>query len=167
MADNLGAGEGNRTPVVSLGRLGRVGKTAEIRQSECSAEREQAPNETGIARALTAGLPQVGFVYFIRAGRTATIKIGWALDPDKRLDAMQTGCPHKLLLIGFIPGGRAIEQEWHREWKHLRINREWFRLDTDLRMAINQRLYSADATRWMNLPIFSNSRRGTVRAVFQ
>lgn len=53
-----GAGEGNRTPVVSLGRLGRVGEMADFSQSECSPELEQAPNETGIAAAITAALPQ-------------------------------------------------------------------------------------------------------------
>lgn len=30
-----------------------------------------------------------GFIYFIRAGRTSSIKIGWALDPLKRQEGLQ------------------------------------------------------------------------------
>lgn len=40
-----------------------------------------------------AQLANPGFVYFIRAGRTNNVKIGWALDVDKRLAALQTGSP--------------------------------------------------------------------------
>ncbi len=55
--ENAGAGEGNRTLVVSLGRLGRVRKTKGFRPVPDVANREQATNGTGIAAAFTADLP--------------------------------------------------------------------------------------------------------------
>lgn len=92
-----------------------------------------------------------GYVYFIRAGRTANLKIGWALDPYKRLDAMQTGCPHQLHLVGYIPGTRTIEQEWHDRWRRFRGRGEWFALDNDLRHAVNVQLNQPGATRYLSI----------------
>lgn len=92
-----------------------------------------------------------GFVYFIRAGRTANLKIGWAADPHRRLDALQTGCPHRLHLVGFIAGGLADEQVWHDRWRHLRVRGEWFALQNDLRDAVNRRLMAADATCYIHI----------------
>lgn len=113
--------------------------------------REQVGNETGIAAGFTASLPHPGFIYFIRAGRTPNVKIGWARDPERRLDTLQTGCPHKLHLIGFAPGTPADETDWHYRWEALRARGEWFRLSNGLRYAINDRLHLPDATCFIHI----------------
>jgi hypothetical protein len=101
----------------------------------------------------TAVKKPTGFVYFIRAGKTAKVKIGWTLDPYKRQADLQTACPHRLHLIGYIPGSRIVEHDWHAEWHRLREVGEWFHLDNDLRHAINARLREPDATSYLRISI--------------
>lgn len=89
-------------------------------------------------RDLMANQMTAGFVYFIRAGRTNALKIGWAKDPQSRLEALQTGSPHQLHLVGYMPGTVADEGEWHGRFRDARIRGEWFTLGGDLRDAINR-----------------------------
>lgn len=63
-----------------------------------------------------ASVGEPGFVYFIRAGRTANVKIGWAKDPYARLEALQCGSPHKLHLIGYFCGSHSDEKALHYTW---------------------------------------------------
>jgi hypothetical protein len=86
-----------------------------------------------------------GCVYFIRAGRTATVKIGYGKNPYQRLDEMQVGSPHILHLIGYFEGDRNDEFEWHKRFRHLHIRGEWFRLEQGLREAINDRMAAPGA----------------------
>jgi hypothetical protein len=77
------------------------------------------------------------FTYFILAkGDALAVKSGHARDPHKRLAQLATGSALELELLGFVEGGRALEQRWHRQWRHLRICREWFRADPALLDAI-------------------------------
>jgi Meiotically up-regulated gene 113 len=92
-----------------------------------------------------------GYIYFIRAGRTNKVKIGYAKNPYKRLDGMQVGSPHHLYLIGYCPGTRDDEFDWHREWQHLHTRGEWFTLAQDLRDAINAKLSEAVSTRYIHV----------------
>jgi hypothetical protein len=79
-----------------------------------------------------------GFVYFVRAGRTNHVKIGWAKsDVEKRVRGLQCGCPHQLHLIAYVPGTLLDECEWHRRFADCRVRGEWFVLSYELRMAIN------------------------------
>lgn len=122
--------------------------------------REQDGNTGGTSAGFTAPLPHErragqgdspGFVYFVRAGRTHSVKIGWAIDPERRVEALQTGSCHKLHLIGFAPGEPADETDWHYRYAHLRERGEWFRLGNDLRHAINDRLGEAGATQYIHV----------------
>lgn len=70
-----------------------------------------------------------GFVYFIRAGTSARVKIGWALNPVKRMTELQTGCPDVLHLIGTVAGAPALERLFHRTFAEHRIQGEWFTID--------------------------------------
>lgn len=92
-----------------------------------------------------------GFVYFIRAGRTANVKIGYATDPYKRVDGMQTGNPHPLYLIGYIPGDMNDEFEWHTRWRAMHVRGEWFQLKQGLRDAINAALLTPGACRYIHV----------------
>jgi hypothetical protein len=74
-----------------------------------------------------------GFVYFIRAGRTNAVKIGWAGNPEIRIRAS----PHPLYMIGHMPGTMFDEADWHSRFEAERIRGEWFTLSERLRIAIN------------------------------
>jgi hypothetical protein len=82
-----------------------------------------------------------GHVYFIRAGRTNLVKIGWAKDVDKRHRELQTASPHPLHLIGYMPGSLFDEAAWHERFAHVRVRGEWFRLTTELRGVIGRLPY--------------------------
>lgn len=49
-------------------------------------------------------------VYFIEGG--GFVKIGVAENPEIRLKALQTGCPHDLRLICCIEGGFGLEKKF-------------------------------------------------------
>lgn len=72
-----------------------------------------------------------GYVYFIQAGE-GPVKIGWALDPKKRLAELQTGCPSELRLIGTWPGDRELEKSAHQHFAEHRLRGEWFRPTRDV-----------------------------------
>lgn len=71
-----------------------------------------------------------GAVYIIACPEPKSIKVGYtARNPLHRLAQLQTGCPSKLVMVGWYPGSRDDEKALHREMKHARITGEWFRLD--------------------------------------
>lgn len=75
------------------------------------------------------GTPE-GFIYFAAIGEPyiTWAKIGFTKgDPNKRIAALQTGCPFKLKLLGYIFGNLPMEQEIHDVLKHERGIGEWFR----------------------------------------
>jgi hypothetical protein len=79
------------------------------------------------------------FVYFVQAGARGPIKIGFTWNVKRRMDALQTGCPRKLILLGTIECENAQdrEAELHRRFADLRIDRsEWFRWSPALADAI-------------------------------
>jgi hypothetical protein len=80
-----------------------------------------------------------GFVYFVKApGENGLVKIGWAVDPWKRLSTLQCGSPVELQLVACVPGGPADERAMHRRFASLRAHGEWFRLRGDLRTTIRE-----------------------------
>lgn len=99
-----------------------------------------------------------GYVYFIRAGRTGAVKIGWARDPQKRLDTLQTGNQHQLHLLGYIPGSVQDEYDWHEMCADLRIRGEWFRLTNTLAGLINRRLADAGGSCFIRTSELSSHR---------
>lgn len=65
-------------------------------------------------------------VYFIQAP-SGLIKIGRSTDVPRRKKALQTAHGERLKLLGTIPGGVALEREFHDRWESLRQSGEWFR----------------------------------------
>jgi hypothetical protein len=63
-------------------------------------------------------------IYFIGGGDL--VKIGWAADPMRRMDDLQTGSPVRLKLLGFYPGGLAMERALHARFSAARAHGEWF-----------------------------------------
>jgi len=67
---------------------------------------------------------ELGFVYVAAAG--PHVKIGWAINVEYRLAALQTGCPVRLELLKAFDGSRATEAELHRRFAEQRTTGEWF-----------------------------------------
>jgi hypothetical protein len=65
-------------------------------------------------------------VYFVECGHGGPIKIGVAIDPAKRLNAMQMHSPHEMIIVGTCAGARELEQALHAEFAAYRIRGEWF-----------------------------------------
>ena len=78
-----------------------------------------------------------GFVYFIEGGDL--IKVGYSVEPEKRIKSLKTGSPIPLTLLGYIRGTRALEGRLHRalasSWSH----GEWFQATVRLRNYIANR----------------------------
>lgn len=73
--------------------------------------------------------PSEGFVYFIAIGEphATHIKIGFTRkNPHARLRDLQTGCPLKMRLMGFVLGTAVMERELHDVLRDDRLEGEWF-----------------------------------------
>ena len=71
----------------------------------------------------------VDYVYFFQAGNEGPIKIGYSLEPEKRLENLQGAVWCKLRSIGFVTTGsmgKELEKALHSKFNHLRIRGEWF-----------------------------------------
>lgn len=83
------------------------------------------------------------YVYLIQIDGTDVYKIGYTKsNPKKRLEALQTGNPFKLVLVDFYLSSRAtkIESALHNRFKINKVTEdeyklmgEWFKLDHDTR----------------------------------
>lgn len=72
-------------------------------------------------------------IYFIQsADGTGPIKIGFAVDPQKRIAEIQRMSPTRLRTLATIDGDRATESVLHRGFSHLRAYGEWFRPEQEL-----------------------------------
>jgi len=67
-------------------------------------------------------------IYIIRAGNTDKVKIGWAVDPEKRRLAMQSGNHLALRIIRLIECNRKAEKRLQRHFRLHCIRDEWFTL---------------------------------------
>jgi len=77
------------------------------------------------------------FVYFIQSKITKRVKIGWAINPEKRLRDLQTGSAEGLTLLGKIHcrsvyDAKKTEGYLHNLFKDLRLGGEWFDYDPSL-----------------------------------
>jgi len=66
-------------------------------------------------------------IYFLQMQNTPYYKVGWTeVDPQDRLENLQTGCPQKLVLHKCIPGGTVREAYIHAALNDFHANGEWF-----------------------------------------
>jgi hypothetical protein len=70
-------------------------------------------------------------VYFIKAV-DGHIKIGIAVDPERRLASLQTAHAKPLHLLGSCPGGHFLEVALHLRFARDRVHGEWFRPSDEL-----------------------------------
>ena len=89
-----------------------------------------------------------GFVYFIECGTSDRIKIGWALDPPKRLKQLQTGASTKLKLLAAFPGTVKDEKMLHWIYADRHWHGEWFRPDDRILARIKKAIDKHGPTPW-------------------
>lgn len=68
-------------------------------------------------------------VYFATSGRF--FKIGWSLDPVRRVAGLRTGAPEGVELVAVAEGDRRDEGALHDLWAPWRVSGEWFVRDAD------------------------------------
>ncbi len=68
-------------------------------------------------------------IYFIKDTVSQAIKIGYSKSPKKRVGGLQTGNPHKLVLLGIVAGTEAEETAFHVRFAQYRMEGEWFKGD--------------------------------------
>jgi len=68
---------------------------------------------------------RLGFVYFI-GGVDGPMKVGFSVDPDRRLRALQTANPKTLRVWGAIAGPPELESHIHERLSATRTRGEWF-----------------------------------------
>lgn len=69
-------------------------------------------------------------VYVMRAKGTNLCKIGFTSgDVEERRRALQTGCPHELIVELTFAGNQEDERRAHRIHRERRLVGEWFQLD--------------------------------------
>lgn len=71
------------------------------------------------------------FVYFIQAGDSGPIKIGFTNNVERRLSGLQTGCANPLNIIAKLPfkskaAASRYERELHDQFSPYRLTGEWF-----------------------------------------
>ena len=100
-----------------------------IREEIDNAAADEAALKLVDRRATKPPKKHKGYVYFIQGVCGGSIKIGYSLDPAKRLKELQTGYPDTLTILLMIPGSEAIERALHRTFEASRLKGEWFRPD--------------------------------------
>ena len=76
------------------------------------------------------------YIYFIQDGDA--VKIGRAVDPNRRLDELQTAHKGELSLVAAVPAHASLEGAFHEKFAALQIGREWFTLSKSLVDFINE-----------------------------
>lgn len=88
-------------------------------------------------------------VYFIEAVGHDLIKIGYALDLQKRFTGLMTASPAPLTLLGVLDGGPRLEMEIHEKLAAHRSHGEWFRKTPEV-MAIAATARPDISQQWLN-----------------
>ena len=72
-------------------------------------------------------------IYYALLEELNAIKIGYARrDVKERIRDLQTSLPTDLTLLGFHQGSLETERRLHQRFKHIHLQREWFRKTEEL-----------------------------------
>jgi len=67
-----------------------------------------------------------GYIYLVHAIGTNLYKIGFAINPAKRIKDLSTASPFALKMLASREGSGTMEQQMHRCLKEYRVRGEWF-----------------------------------------
>lgn len=89
-------------------------------------------------------------IYVIGGGDENPVKIGLSVHPDKRCNAVQTGCPFEVSVLHAQPVDRAhaVEAAVHYALAEKRATGEWFRVTPKEAVAAISEAVSLVATGW-------------------
>lgn len=102
------------------------------------------PAKHGLSRSSITPWARECYIYFVEDAGANAIKIGRASDVKSRFCSLQGSTPHPLRLLGSIAAYDIAERRMHEKFAHLRITREWFRGDLELREAIGRWLEGSE-----------------------
>lgn len=111
-----------------------IALTTAHREGRREAEQEELERRTEATRArldATEARSIGSVVYFIRSG-DGPIKIGLALDVEKRLRGLQTAHHEPLSVLAVTGGGQPQEIAYHRRFAAHRLHGEWFEPHEDI-----------------------------------
>lgn len=99
-------------------------------------------------------------VYFARSG--SSVKIGWAINADKRVASLRCGCPTEIVIVRTVDGPRHLEGDFHRLFRHRRIRGEWFIWGKDMLTAMPVPAPPRPVPLSKHTGSLSSSRRATI-----
>lgn len=111
------------------------------------------------------GRSSSGFVYLVAANRGTGVKIGWAVDPKKRLSQLQSGTREKLRLVYSRESTAAhrAERIAHREVADRRIRGEWFDVaHGEAKRVIDKAVDAAQEEMWMAATAHTKQERQAI-----
>lgn len=115
-----------------MGYAEAVERTRRIREALEEAVRLRALAPADYGKSARQPPTYTYFAMMICDDGPGPIKIGCATDVRARIALLQTGCPYPLWLMGYVHGGRDLEQQLHRKYADRRMRGEWFRWAEDL-----------------------------------
>lgn len=78
-------------------------------------------------------------VYFVGAAGCDVVKIGMAINVERRLEVLQSMSPVELFVCAIAEyGGASLERVLHRRFDEYRLHGEWFAFADDIRACIDQ-----------------------------
>lgn len=118
-------------------RYGRPPK-GEWRKNQVQSERAfpgRVTDDFGTPRTVT------GWVYIAGAydrGKLVHVKIGYtgSKNPNTRVKGVAQGVPYEVRLMAAVPGSRALELLYHREFYKVSVKGEWFEPSPDLLLRV-------------------------------
>lgn len=119
----------NATPAP---RLKTAGHKYDIEQTDRDPEVEAALGVLRDARAQREGVQ--GYVYCIgeETDDPEFVKVGYSVNPNKRVAELQTGNPRKLVILAIMEGTLEDERRLHAKYSDANILQEWFELSDEL-----------------------------------
>lgn len=75
-------------------------------------------------------------VYFIEAETLDRVRIGWTGQPAQRPQRIAPYVPAPIRYLAVLPGGRDDEEHLFFALSHLRLHRDWFHLNDEMRAYI-------------------------------
>lgn len=66
-------------------------------------------------------------IYCVQAGNDySRVKVGFSVDPQRRLRELQTGQSSKMHFVRLVAGPKAAEEDFHYKFKDKQISNEWY-----------------------------------------